>query len=160
MVALANKAVLAAEILAGRRVGIRIEPATLMFFDPETRVLLRTRPNRLTPDDLTRVQNLRKAGPPPRPSTELIRVQRRVASTGVILVAGQRISLGRAHAGQTVTVHASETTLAVEFDDGETRLIRRTTTQPVRSVKGQRPRTHASEPNRRRSTSAEPSHIR
>jgi hypothetical protein len=40
-----------------------------------------------------------------------------------------------------VTVHASETTLAIEFDDGETRVIRRTTTQPVRSIKGQRPRT-------------------
>jgi hypothetical protein len=67
--------------------------------------------------------------------------QRRVASTGVFLVAGQRVSLGRAHAHQTVTVHASETTLMIEFDDGETRLVRRTTTQPVRSIKGQRPRT-------------------
>jgi hypothetical protein len=41
-----------------------------MFFDPETRILLRTRPNRLTVDDLVRVQGLRKAGPPhgPRPN--------------------------------------------------------------------------------------------
>jgi len=28
-----------------------------------------------------------------------------------------------------------------EFDDGDTRIIRRTSTQPVRSIKGQRPRT-------------------
>jgi hypothetical protein len=27
-----------------------------------------------------------------------------------------------------------------EFGDGDTRVIRRTTTQPVRSIKGQRPR--------------------
>jgi hypothetical protein len=34
---LGGKVILAAEILAGRRVGIRIEPRTLMFFDLETR---------------------------------------------------------------------------------------------------------------------------
>ena len=45
-VSLANQAVLAAEILGGRRVGIRIEPATLMFYDLDTRELLRVRPTR------------------------------------------------------------------------------------------------------------------
>ena len=49
--------------------------------------------------------------------------------------------LGRAHQHQTVTVLVSETTLAIEFDDGDTKMISRTTTQPVRSIKGQRPRT-------------------
>jgi hypothetical protein len=39
---------LVAEILAGRRISIRIQDATLMFFDPDTRELLRTRPNPLT----------------------------------------------------------------------------------------------------------------
>jgi hypothetical protein len=34
----------------------------------------------------------------------------------------------------------SDTTLTVDFGDGETRVIRRTTTQPVRSIKGQQPR--------------------
>jgi hypothetical protein len=41
-------------------------------------------------------------------------------------------------------VLASNTTLTVEFSDGETRNIGRTTTQPVRSIKGQRPRAAAS----------------
>ena len=41
---------------------------------------------------------------------------------------------------QTVAVLVSDTTLTVEFKDGETRAINRTTTQPVRSIKGQRPR--------------------
>ena len=68
-------------------------------------------------------------------------MQRRASATGVILVAGQKIALGRSHAGQTVTVMVSGTTLAIEFTDGDTRIIRRTTTQPVRSIKGQRPRT-------------------
>jgi hypothetical protein len=57
------------------------------------------------------------------------------------MVAGQKAALGRCHADQTVTVMVSGTTLAIEFPDGDTRVIRRTTTQPVRSIKGQRPRT-------------------
>jgi hypothetical protein len=49
LVSLGRHRLLAAEILGGQLVGIRIEPATLMFYDPTTRVLLRTRPNPLTP---------------------------------------------------------------------------------------------------------------
>jgi len=132
---------LAAEILGGQLVGIRIEPATLMFYDPQSRVLLRTRPNPLTPAEVARLRGVRPAGPPPRPPSEPVRGQRRISATRVIMVAGQNIALGRAHAGQTVTVLVSGTTLAIEFGDGDVRVIRRTTTQPVRSIKGQRLRT-------------------
>ena len=45
------------------------------------------------------------------------------------------------HKHQTVTVSVSATTVAVEFEDGDVRVIRRTTDQAVRSIKGQRPRT-------------------
>ena len=58
----------------------------------------------------------------------------------MIMVAGQKIALGRTHKHQTVAVLVSDTTLAVEPGDGDVRVIRRTTTQPVRSIKGQRPR--------------------
>jgi hypothetical protein len=141
LVSLGPHRLLAAEILGGQLVGIRIEPATLMFFDPGTRVLLRTRPNPLTREQALRLRGVRPAGLPPQPSSEPIRVQRRASATGVIMVAGQTAALGRSHAGQTVTVHVSGTTLAVELGDGDIRVIRRTTTQPVRSIKGQRPRT-------------------
>jgi hypothetical protein len=77
----------------------------------------------------------------PRPSTEPIRVHRRASNTGVIMVAGQKIALGRGHAGRTVSIAVSETTLAIELPDDETRVVRRTTEQAVRSTKGQRPRT-------------------
>jgi hypothetical protein len=60
------------------------------------------------------------------------------------MVAGQKIALGRIHSHQTATVLVSDTTLVIEFADGDTRVIRRTTTQPVRSIKGQRPRTATS----------------
>ena len=139
-VSLAGHQFLAAEILGGRPVGIRIEPATLMFYDLDTRELLRTRANPLTAEQTRGLRGVRPAGPPPRPSTEPIRVQRRASNTGVIMVAGQKVALGRVHQHQTVTVLVSETTLAIELDDQEVRVVRRTTTQPVRSIKGQRPR--------------------
>jgi len=143
-VSLAGHQLLAAEILGGRPVGIRIEPATLMFYDLATRELLRTRANPLTAEQTKGLRGVRPAGPPPRPSTEPIRVQRRASNTGVIMVAGQKVALGRVHRHQTVTVLVAETTLAIELDDQETRVVRRTTTQPVRSIKGQRPRNAAS----------------
>lgn len=143
-VSLAGHQLLAAEILGGLPVGIRIEPATLMFYDLDTRELLRTRPNPLTPQQIKGLRGVRPAGPPPRPSTEPIRAQRRASNTGVIMVAGQKVALGRVHKHQTVTVLVSETTLAIELDDQEVRVVRRTTTQPVRSIKGQRPRNAAS----------------
>jgi hypothetical protein len=37
-------------------------------------------------------------------------------------------------------VTVSDTTLAIEFTDSDVKVVRRTTTQPVRSIKGQRPR--------------------
>ena len=55
LVCLGPHRLLAAEILGGQLVGIRIEPATLMFYDPTTRVLLRTRPNPLTPAQVARL---------------------------------------------------------------------------------------------------------
>ncbi len=66
---------------------------------------------------------------------------KRSPNTGVIMVAGQKIALGRAHRHHTVTIMVSETTLAIELDDGDTRVVRRITTQAVRSIKRQRPRT-------------------
>jgi transposase InsO family protein len=139
-VSLGQHIVLAAEILGGRRVGVRIETATLMFYDVDTRELLRTRANPLTPDEVKRLRGVRPAGPPPRPSAEPIRVQRRASNTGVVMVAGQKIALGRLHRHKTVTVNVSDTTLAVDLDDGDVKVVRRTNSQPVRSIKGQRPR--------------------
>jgi transposase InsO family protein len=139
LVCLGRHRLLAAEILGGQLVGIRIEPATLMFYDPATRVLLRTRPNPLNPAQVARLRGARPAGPPPRPPSEPARVQRRASATGVIVVCGQKIALGRVHAGQTLTVAVSDTTLAIELDDAETRVVRRTTTKPVRNIKADRP---------------------
>jgi hypothetical protein len=75
-----------------------------MFYDLDTRELLRTRANPLTAEQTKGLRGVRPAGPPPRPSTEPILVQRRASNTGVIMVAGQKVALGRVHKHQTVTV--------------------------------------------------------
>ena len=77
----------------------------------------------------------------PRPSTEPITVQRRASNTGVLMVAGQKVAIGRQFKHHTVVVHVSDTTLAIELPDGDTRVVRRTTDKAVRSIRGQRPRT-------------------
>lgn len=134
-----GQSVPAAEILAGRHVGIRIEPATLMFFDLDTRELLRVRPNPLTAEQIARLRGSRPAGPPHRPANGPVRVQRRASSSGLVMVVGQKVALGRVHAYRTVTIAVSDTTLAIELDDGETRIVRRTTTLAVRNIKANRP---------------------
>jgi hypothetical protein len=139
IVSLGNRQLLAAEILGGRRVTIRIDDTTLMFFDPDTRELLRTRPNPLSWDQARKLRGARPAGPPPRPSAEPVTVQRRASNSGVIMVVGQKIALGRAHAYREVTVHVAEHTITVELDDGGHRTFRRTTTDPIRNRTAQKP---------------------
>jgi hypothetical protein len=139
-VSLSGRYYTAAEILGGQLISIRIEETTLMFFDPQTRVLLRTRPSPLTWDQARLLRGARPAGPPPRPSTEPVTVQRVASNTGIIMVVGQKIALGRIHAGQVVTVHVADDTVTIELADGDSRTVRRTTTQAVHSIKAHRPR--------------------
>jgi hypothetical protein len=48
------------------------------------------------------------------------------------MVVGQKIALGRIHAGQVITIHVADTTMTIDLGDDT-----RTTTQPVRRVKAQ-----------------------
>jgi hypothetical protein len=68
-------------------------------------------PTRRPPTRSARLKGVRPAGPPPRPTVEPVAVQRRVSADGVVMVACQAVALGRIYAGQTVTTHATETTL-------------------------------------------------
>lgn len=86
LMGLGGRQVLAAEILGGRRVSVRIDEATLSFFDPSSRELLRVRPNPLTSEEVQRLHGLRPAGPPPRPRVEPVRVQRQVSAVGTVMV--------------------------------------------------------------------------
>ena len=68
-VSLGHRVILAAWMLAGRRVGIYIEEGCpLLFFDPETRQLLRTRANPLEPGEAAQLQRgACRPGPCPGP---------------------------------------------------------------------------------------------
>ena len=138
--ALGGQILVGAAILAGRQVGIRIEPTTLLLFDLDTRTLLRTRPNPLNPEQVRRLHGARPAGPPPRPTQEPVRVQRLADHTGVVSVCGQRVGVGRAYARRTLTIAVSDTTLAIELDDGDSHIVRRTTTSPANMIKARSPR--------------------
>jgi hypothetical protein len=138
LISLANKQILAAERLRGMLVGVHIEEQTLLFFDITTRELLRTRPNPITREQALRLRGVRPAGPPPPPSQHPIRIQRRASDTGVVVVAGQKVSLGRTHRGQEVEILVSETTLTIHLADHDVRTIRRTNTQPIRNIKADR----------------------
>ena len=138
-VSLGQHTVLAAEILGGRQVGIRIDAQTLSFFDLDTRELLRTRPNPLSVGEILKLRGARPAGPAPTPRATPIAVQRRASNTGTIMVAWQKVALGRVHAGKTVTIQVSDTQLAIECDDG-TRIVKRSNTKAITRIKAHRPR--------------------
>ncbi|WP_088990214.1 hypothetical protein [Micromonospora chokoriensis] len=62
------------------------------------------------------------------------------------MVAWQDVTLGRVHAGKTVTITVSDTALAIECDDG-IRTVHRINPHPVTRIKSHRPpngRTRAS----------------
>jgi hypothetical protein len=96
------------------------------------------------------LRGLRPAGPPPHASTEPVLVQRRASATGTGTgtVARQTVSLGRGHAGKTVSIAVTDTELVIACDDGP-RTIRRTTTLPVRNHKSGRPAPQIGAPRRR-----------
>jgi hypothetical protein len=62
-----------------------------------------------------RPSRARAAGPPPRPPSEPVTVQRRASNTRVITVVGHKSALGRIHAGQIVTVHVAEHTVTIDL---------------------------------------------
>jgi hypothetical protein len=93
---------------AGRRLTIRLDHGLLQLVDQG--VLLRSLLNPLTPVEQTRLRDARPAGPPPIPAAEPTRVQRRVSCRGALVIAKQRVHVGIAHAGRTLTVEAADTT--------------------------------------------------
>ena len=102
LISLGGKQILVAERLGGIPVAVRIEEQTLLFFDITTRELLRTRPNPITREQALRLRGVRPAGPPPRPSTEPIRIQRRPPIPGSSWSPGRK-----SHSGAPIAARKS-----------------------------------------------------
>jgi hypothetical protein len=128
---------------AGRRITVRLDRGLLQLVADAT--LLRSLPNPLTATELARIRDARPAGPPPAPASEPLRVERRVSSRGSLVIAGQRIQAGIAHAGCTLAVEAAETTWRVYDDDRLVTEVARITTKPIARFK-----VHKPEPPRRK----------
>ena len=74
-----------------------------------------------------------------QPATGPVQVQRRASNSGVVMVVGQKVALGRINAGKTVTIEVTDTDLTIHADAGP-HTVRRTNQQPIRSIKAHRPR--------------------
>ncbi|MEU5563423.1 IS481 family transposase [Micromonospora musae] len=129
--------------LAGRRVTIRLDHGVLHLLDTD-RTLLRSLPNPLTPQEQARIRDARPAGPPPTPAPEPQRVERRVSSRGVLVIAGQKIHVGIGHAGRTLTVEDADTTFRVHDGDQLLTEVPRTTTKPSPGSRPANPNPHDS----------------
>jgi hypothetical protein len=103
-------------------------------------VLLRSLPNPLAPAEIARIRDARPAGLPPVPAAEPIRVQRLVSSRGSLVVAGQRIHVGIAHAGRTLSVEPADRMIRV-YDEGGALLaeVPCTTTKSIARFKVRKP---------------------
>lgn len=81
-------------------------------------VLVKTMPSPVPASTVARLQGARAAISPLRAPHEPLLVQRRVSSQGGIQVAGQKLRVGKGHAGTTVTVLVADHTF--EILDGPT----------------------------------------
>ncbi|GAA4578639.1 IS481 family transposase [Micromonospora coerulea] len=122
---------------AGQRVTVRLDRGLMQI--TADGVLLRSLPNPLTPAEAASIRDARPAGPPPTPNPEPVRVERRVSCRGALVIAGQRIHVGIAHAGATLTVEAADTTFRVHDGDQLLTEVPRTTVKPIARFKVRKP---------------------
>jgi biopolymer transport protein ExbB len=104
-------------------------------------MLLRTLPNPFSVNEFRTFRGARPASsplpapPPAGPQS----VQRRVPKDGVVMVAGQRLRVGRTHAGTIVTVVVEDHHFRVLDGIKELSLHARTSTKPIRNFNAHRP---------------------
>ncbi|OZE97239.1 transposase [Rhodococcus sp. 15-1154-1] len=125
---------------AGTRVTLRIEGGLIHAIAGNH--VIKTTPNPLGSSDNRRLTRVRRATtplPPPPPSGPQ-RVHRRVPIDGVVMVAGQRLRVGRTHAGTVVTVVVEDHHFRVLDGTAELSLHARTATKPIRNFNAHRPR--------------------
>jgi transposase InsO family protein len=108
-------------------------------------VLAKTLPSPIPLDEYTKIRGARIAAsqlPPPAPGP--MRVQRKVPRDGVVMVARQRLRVGRTYAGKIVTIHVEDTHFRVTCDGAQLSIHPRTTELPIRRWKA---KIHAPRPN-------------
>jgi hypothetical protein len=125
--------------IAGTRVTLRFDVG--LIHATAGNMLLKTLPN---PFSVNAIQLIRGARPatsalPSPPPAGPQGVQRRVPKDGVVMVAGQRLRVGRTHAGTIVTIVVEDHHFRVLDGINELALHARTSTKPIRSFNAHRP---------------------
>ncbi|MFI0805661.1 Transposase InsO and inactivated derivatives [Amycolatopsis lurida] len=122
--------VLLAAHLAGQQVTLRLD-GHLMHVVAAGK-LAKTLPSPIPPEARSKVSGARAATSPlPPPPAPPLRALRKVPADGITMVAGQRLRVGRPHAGKTVTVVIEDTVFRVLHNDIELSTHARKTTKPI-----------------------------
>lgn len=133
-VGLGGQKVKIAHHMAGQHVTLRFD-GQLMHVIADGRVV-KTMPAPIPPEQRARLSGARS----PRtkvvpPTAQALRAQRKVPSDGRITVGGQRLRIGRAHAGKTVTVFIEDTVFRVLDGDVELSTHPRSGDKPIKQFK-------------------------
>lgn len=125
--------------VAGTRVTLRFDAG--LIHASAGNMFLKTLPNPFSINEFQTIKGARPAtsplpSPPPAGPQS---VQRRVPKDGVVMVAGQRLRVGRTHAGIIVTVVVEDHHFRVLDGIKELSLHTRTSTKPIRNFNTHRP---------------------
>jgi hypothetical protein len=120
--------------LARRKVTLRLDGYLMhvVFND----VLAKMLPSPIPADQYTKIRGARIAATqlPPQPAGPMS-VQRKVPRDGVVIVARQRLRIGRTYTGKIVTIHVEDTHFRVACDGAQLSIHPRTTELPIRRWK-------------------------
>jgi hypothetical protein len=100
--------------------------------------LIKTLPAPVPADQRAQLREARLADtplPPPPPPTGPARAHRRIPADGIVMVARQRLRVGRVHAGKTVTIPIEDTHFRVLDGDEELSTHPRQTHKPATHLK-------------------------
>lgn len=114
---------------AGQRITVRLD-GHLLHAVHEGR-LAKTLPSPFSAGERPRLVGARAAATDLPPAPAAISVERKVPRDGVVMVARQRLRVGRTHAGRIVTIYVEDTHFRVTHDGAEISLHARTGQHPV-----------------------------
>ncbi|RBM21192.1 IS481 family transposase [Streptomyces sp. PT12] len=116
--------------LANRRVTLRLDGHLLHVVHDG--VLAKTLPAPIDADQRAGLRGARVVtGELPPPAAGAVRVERKVPADGVIMVARQRLRVGRTYAGELVTVHVEDTYFRITLNGADLSLHPRKDQHPV-----------------------------
>jgi transposase InsO family protein len=129
--------------LARRKVTLRLDGHLMHVVYND--VLAKTLPSPIPADQYTKIRGARIAATqlPPQPAGPMS-VQRKVPRDGVVMVARQRLRIGRTYTGKIVTIHVEDTHFRVTCDGAQLSIHPRTTELPIKRWKA---KIHAPRPN-------------